>query len=1093
MFAVEQSVGVLDRVLCPRLVGRDEQLFALEDALLAAHRGDSRLVALGGEAGMGKTRLASELVNRAHRLGWTVLWGACSEAELPVPYLAVVEALGNYIATQDAARIGESLGAARRELAQLFPQLGTDEPATPVADPGQAKLRLFEAVVGLLGVVAHDRGLLLVLEDVHWADSATRELLDHLCRRLTNMRSMLLVTYRSDELDRRHPLAPLLQSWRRSGTVEMVSLAPLDRGQVAEMISAILDGEEVELGFRELMYARTEGNPFVLEETLKEVLDRVEVRQSGGGWQRRSLEQLRIPDTVRDTILMRFARLDPTEAGVLQAGALLGRTFDYPTLLATSGASEAIVHRALEVGVMQQLLVEVADGGVSYRWRHALTQEAISTEIVLPRRQALHGRAADALIAARAGPLVVARHLLGASRFEEAVPACLGAAEEAEASLAFADALGLLERALPHVRTPLDRFRVLCRIGKLLWMDDKSVHAVEVLAEGIPGLEAEGDEVEAARYRLVLGRCHWEQSRPDLAGEEFGRATHILEQHGPSAELAMAYMRLAGLYQFDKDRRALKTARNAVEVARVAGADFERVWAESFLALALFDAGEAVQARSMLDECFSEARRLGFPMITHNIAFNDTWTRLHTMSPGVAERLDMLASEPGPAVLTNMIGIARSWALRSHGELAAALAAIDRQTALGSTSDKVRWRTQVERAEVLLELGRLEEAHAVLPAPSERAELQDIIYDAAPQVRLRLETGRVDEAVELAREIASHAARLAPYHDALAVAVEGLVKAGLLDEAQAGVDAARAPGIDIGAPFLDEAQARILLARGEAAMAAPMLETVARTATACGFRIVAWRARILAAEALAQVGRAQDAQDQVRAALTEADTAGAVVIANTARTVAERHGLALPQSAPTTPAEPEVVLIGERLVTSMFADVRGYTALTDTTPPAVMADRVTTLYRWAAAEVSRHHGFVNKFAGDAVMATFNATGTRVDHAREALEAAVALSGKAALLDLAVGIGISVGPAVIGPPTADGDVLVLGTATNLAARLQTAASAGEIVLSDEAHRRVADWLKEQGLEAKQEALELKGFNDPQPAWRLRAGASTPARV
>jgi predicted ATPase len=118
-------VGVLERVLCPRLVGRDEQLFALEDALLAAHRGETRLVALGGEAGMGKTRLASELAKRAQRLGWTVLWGACSETEFPTPYLPVVEALGNYLSSQDTARVSESLGAARRELAQLFPQLGT--------------------------------------------------------------------------------------------------------------------------------------------------------------------------------------------------------------------------------------------------------------------------------------------------------------------------------------------------------------------------------------------------------------------------------------------------------------------------------------------------------------------------------------------------------------------------------------------------------------------------------------------------------------------------------------------------------------------------------------------------------------------------------------------------------------------------------------------------------------------------------------------------------------------------------------------------------------------------------------------------------
>ena len=405
----------------------------------------------------------------------------------------------------------------------------------------------------------------------------------------------------------------------------------------------------------------------------------------------------------------------------------------------------------------------------------------------------------------------------------------------------------------------------------------------------------------------------------------------------------------------------------------------------------------------------------------------------------------------------------------------------------------MRWRAQVERAEVLLELGRLTEAQAVLPATSERAELQDLVYDAGPQIRLRLETGRVDEAVELAREIASHAARLAPYDDALAVAVEALVKVGLLDEAQAGVDAARALGLDIGEAFLDEAQGRILLARGDAAKAKPILETVASTAAMRGFRLVEWRARLLVAEALAQLGRPQAAEDEVKLVVVAADAAGAVLIADSARTIAESHGLSLPRSAPATSAEPEITLAGERLVTSMFADVRDYTALTAATPPAEMAERITTLYRWAAAEVSRHHGVVNKFAGDAVMATFNATGTRIDHAREALEAALALSGKAALLELGVGIGISVGPAVVGPKTADADIVVLGEATNLAARLQTAAKAGEIVLSDEAHRRVAAWLSEHGLEAMREPLELKGFDGPQPAWRLRAGAKTPGRL
>src|SRR5581483_10021444 len=138
--------------------------------------------------------------------------------------------------------------------------------------------------------------------------------------------------------------------------------------------------------------------------------------------------------------------------------------------------------------------------------------------------------------------------LLGAARFDEAVPVCVAAAERAEASLGFGEALELLERALPHVRDPRRRAHVLCRMGRLLWMDAKTAAAETVLAEGVDGLEASGETLDAARYRLDLARCRWEQSRPDDAREEFERARFVLEQHGPSAELALAYMRLAGIH-----------------------------------------------------------------------------------------------------------------------------------------------------------------------------------------------------------------------------------------------------------------------------------------------------------------------------------------------------------------------------------------------------------------------------------------------------------------------------------------------------------------------------------------------------------------
>ena len=225
-------------------------------------------------------------------------------------------------------------------------------------------------------------------------------------------------------------------------------------------------------------------------------------------------------------------------------------------------------------------------------------------------------------------------------------------------------------------------------------------------------------------------------------------------------------------------------------------------------------------------------------------------------------------------------------------------------------------------------------------------------------------------------------------------------------------------------------------------------------------------------------------RELLAACIREAHEAGAVRIRTAAQALAARFDLDVPAVADDEPqAEPDVMRAGERLVTSMFADVRGYTPLTAATAPEELADRITTLHRWATTEVGRRYGIVDKFAGDAVMATFNAAGARVDHAVLALEAALAIRDKAALMDLPVGIGIAVGPAVVTRSVGDANVSVLGEATNLAARLESAAAGGEILLSDEAFRRVGAWLADRGLAVEREELELKGFSGPQPAYRL----------
>jgi predicted ATPase len=301
------------------------------------------------------------------------------------------------------------------ELGQLFPQLARGDAPERTTDPGQAKLRLFEALVTLLAVPAREHTLLLVVEDVHWADASTRELLDYLARRLIDLPSLILVTYRSDEINRRHPLLPVLQGWRRSGVAEIVELEPLSSSGIREMLAAILGADDVDPELHELMLERSEGNPFVLEEMLREA-----VEGSGRpGTSGHDLTATPLPETVRHAILLRVQRLGEEQVAILETAAILGRSFDARALLEVSGEAEPVVHGAIDAAVAQQLLEEVPGHPGRYRWRHALTQEAIYAEIVTPRRQAIHSQAADALARAEATRAVeLAGHLLGAGRFE---------------------------------------------------------------------------------------------------------------------------------------------------------------------------------------------------------------------------------------------------------------------------------------------------------------------------------------------------------------------------------------------------------------------------------------------------------------------------------------------------------------------------------------------------------------------------------------------------------------------------------------------------------------------------------------------------
>jgi class 3 adenylate cyclase len=1015
------------------------------------------------------------------------LWGSCSEAELSLPYLPFVEAIGNQLGEHDLAQVRAELGPMSGELAQLFPQLGNGAQPATTGDPAQAKLRMFESVVTLLDLWARERGLLLILDDVHWADSSTRHLLDYVARRMANSRVMVLATYRSDELDRRHPLTRMVQVWQRSGAAETVTVDAMTPEQVTEMIAAILDAESVSAELGSLVHTRSDGNPFVLEELLREALDRREIVRTATGWDRRPLEALRLPDTVREAVLLRVGRLDPVHIEVLRAAAVLGRTFEYGLLVDVSEADEGAVLAALEEAVGQQLLEEDAAANERYSWRHALTQEAIASDTVLPKRQRIHSRAADALERRGGSAMAVASHLLQAGRANEAAGACFRAADDAERSVAFREAAELLEHVLPHVADRRERALLLSRMGRLRWYNGEPAAAEQLLLEAVGQLEELGLSREAAQARIHLGRSQWELDQTQAAMEQFEHARTALEREGPSADLALVYLRIAGIHAFQLEYdECLAAGERAVEIAEQASADFERVWALATTALGYYG---TAQEFKLLDECFDEALAKGYAVIASNALYNEIWDRVHSVAGGFEATLQKQEQVLFPTWASAGGDIARSWVLIELGELSEALEwarrAAARHESLGAP--KFEWRGRLATTEALVELGRTSEAEVELPPMSPAEELQDLVYDTPARVRVALALGHVDEALELGRRVAAQDAVLI-FPKTVALGVEALVAGGATDEAAALLGRAKRAATELGQAALAIAEARILLASERATEALPLLEDALHELENSDLRIWTWQARTLAAQAAAATGDQDSARSRLESCIREANRAGAVRVRDEARAVAGRLGLELPQlveEPEAQVAEPPVLQAGERLVTSMFADVRGYTPLAAASAPEELADRLLTLHRWAAAEVSRRSGIVDKFAGDAVMATFNVAGLRVDHAALALEAALALRDKAALMDLPLGIGIAVGPAVVSRSVDEANVSVLGPATNLAARLQQAAAGGEILLSDEAFRRVSSWLEERGMSAEPQELELKGFDGAQPAFRLPA--------
>jgi DNA-binding CsgD family transcriptional regulator/tetratricopeptide (TPR) repeat protein len=564
-------------VTSPTFVGRAEELARLTAAGRRAAAGAPTAVLVGGEAGVGKTRLIAEVVAANRAAGATVLIGGCVElGGEGVPFAPLIEALRAFLRELDEPELGRIVpGPARAELARLLPELGPSAAGAPAAlagTPGPAsdQARLFELLLGLLERLGEEHPTVLVVEDLHWADRSTRDLLAFLHRNLRHGHLLLVLTFRSDELHRRHPLRPFLAELDRGRRVERLELARFGPAEVAAQLAGILGGPApAELARR--IHARSGGNAFFVEELAATAADGADGE---------------LPQSLRDTLLARIELLAEPTQQVLRVAAAAGARVGHDRLAEVAGLPEAELLAGLREAVSAHvLLADAAEG--SYGFRHALVKEAVYAELLPGERTRLHARFAAALAAGDGdgGPehaAELAWHWYAAHDLDRALPAAVAAGRAAERAYAFAEAqrhferaLELWERCAPSEQQEagmgMGRVELLARAAEAAANTGAADRAVALVREALAEVDGRLDPLLAGQLTERLAFHLRVAGRPG-AFEAYQEAVRLVPP-APTVERARV---LAGLGQALMLRarfaEATSTCEEAIEVARAAGA-----------------------------------------------------------------------------------------------------------------------------------------------------------------------------------------------------------------------------------------------------------------------------------------------------------------------------------------------------------------------------------------------------------------------------------------------------------------------------------------------------------------------------------------
>ena len=633
------------RVTSTRLIGRTGELAELEAAFSAAADGHPSIAFVAGESGVGKSRLVSELSARVKARGGRTLCGECVElGEGELPYAPLVAALRPLSRDGDAVLdvVGE---AARAELATLLPELGAPGgPARSEEGAGAAQRRLFEALLALLERLGRESPVLLLLEDIHWADSSTRSFLAFVARAMSTERVLAVCTYRSDELHRRHPLRPLLAELERDPSARRIELARLTRRELSDQLADILDAPP-EPALVERLYARSEGNPLFSEELI-----------AAGGDGRGAL-----PPTLRDALMVRTERLPEAAQEVLRVLAVAQRA-DHALLADASGLAAAELRTALREAAASHLIVASADG--LYRFRHALLREVVHDDLLPGEHAELHlalARALERRAAAGAEDVWITAGMAHHFRSAGDQPAALRASVQAAAASArvhaHGEAAGLLERALEiWDRVPdaealagASHAEVLVRAAAAHRSNVDDHRRSELLRLAVAELERDSAPHHLAEVLGELASAQWSLGRGEESRATLRRALDLLPDDDRSPERAqllsrrLSFLMLQGRYGEVRD-----SAQEALDAARAVGAEDICAPILNRLAVALYALGDHEGGEAAFDEATRVARATGQAIDEAFVAANrgDALHRAGRSREGLAAVIDAEAALP---------------------------------------------------------------------------------------------------------------------------------------------------------------------------------------------------------------------------------------------------------------------------------------------------------------------------------------------------------------------------------------------------------------------------------------------------------------